>query len=136
MNERSSSVSKVVSNNLRRAEKKLNILQKELKEAENREYLKICGDLITSNIYRISKGDKVLTADDYAFIKTMTAMTDLDLADAVSDGKKVPDNAFKDMSELTNVKMSESDTVWGKYIFTGNSSCNTKKWTKSFCSNI
>lgn len=64
-------------------------------------------------------GDKVLTADDYAFIKTMTAMTDLDLADAVSDGKKVPDNAFKDMSELTNVKMSESDTVWGKYIFTG-----------------
>ena len=64
-------------------------------------------------------GDKVLTADDYAFIKTMTAMTDLDLADAVSDGKNVPDNAFKDMSELTNVKMSESDTVWGKYIFTG-----------------
>lgn len=65
MNERSSSISKVVVNNLKRAEKKLNILQKELKEAENREYLKICGDLITSNIYRINKGDKTLSAENY-----------------------------------------------------------------------
>ena len=64
-------------------------------------------------------GDKVLTADDYAFIKTMTAMTDLDLADAVSKDKTVPHNAFKDMSNLENVKMSESDAIWGRNIFTG-----------------
>ena len=64
-------------------------------------------------------GDKVLTADDYAFIKTMTAMTDLDLADAVSTNKTVPDNAFNGMSNLENVKMSESDTTWGRNIFTG-----------------
>ena len=65
MNERGAAVTKVVTNNLRRAEKKLNILQKELKEAENREHLKVCGDLITSNIYRINKGDKVLSAENY-----------------------------------------------------------------------
>lgn len=64
-------------------------------------------------------GDKVLTADDYAFIKTMTAMTDLDLADAVSKDKTVPHNAFNGMSNLENVKMSESDTTWGRNIFTG-----------------
>ena len=64
-------------------------------------------------------GDKVLTADDYAFIKTMTAMTDLDLADAVSTNKTVPHNAFNGMSNLENVKMSESDTTWGRNIFTG-----------------
>ena len=65
MNDRSAVITKVITNNLRRAEKKLNILQKELKEAENREHLKICGDLITANIYRIEKGDTVLTAENF-----------------------------------------------------------------------
>lgn len=65
MNERSANITKIVANNLRRAEKKLNVLQKELKEAENREHLKICGDLITSNIYRINKGDRKLSAENY-----------------------------------------------------------------------
>ena len=65
MNDRSAAITKVITNNLRRAEKKLNILQKELKEAENREHLKICGDLITANIYRIAKGDTLLTAENF-----------------------------------------------------------------------
>lgn len=56
---------------------------------------------------------------DYNFIKSMSALTKLDLSDAVSVDKKVPDNAFKGMSNLTSVQMSESDTFWGKYIFTG-----------------
>ena len=56
---------------------------------------------------------------DYNFIKSMTSLTMLDLSDAVSVDKKVPDNAFKGMSTLTSIKMSESDTFWGKYIFTG-----------------
>ena len=83
----------------------------------------------------ICYGDKTLTAPplrsgskteyetstdyDYNFIKTMTAVTTLDLSDAVSENKKVPDNAFKGMSALTSVQMSESDTIWGKRIFTG-----------------
>ena len=56
---------------------------------------------------------------DYNFIKSMTALTKLDLSDAVSVNKKVPDNAFKGLSSLSKVEMSESDTVWGKYLFTG-----------------
>ena len=56
---------------------------------------------------------------DYNFIKKMTAVTSLDLIDAVSEGKRVPNNAFKNMSNLADLKMSESDTVWGQYIFTG-----------------
>ena len=58
-------------------------------------------------------------AYDYNFIKSMTALTRLDLSDAVSEDKKVPNNAFKGMAKLSSVKMSESDTVWGQYIFTG-----------------
>ena len=85
----------------------------------------------------ICYGDKALTAPplknpdrpdqgyavdleyDYNFIKSMSELTKLDLSDAVSVEKKVPDNAFKGMSNLTSVQMSESDTTWGKYIFTG-----------------
>ena len=69
----------------------------------------------------ICYGEKVLTADDYNFIKTMTAVTALDLSEAVSANKAVPNNAFKGMSALKTVQMSESDTLWGQYLFTGTS---------------
>jgi predicted ribosome quality control (RQC) complex YloA/Tae2 family protein len=65
MRDRSSSITKVVTNNLRRAEKKLNILQCELKEAGKREYFRICGDIISANLYRIQKGDTVLKAQNF-----------------------------------------------------------------------
>lgn len=65
MRDRSSSITKVVSNNLRRAEKKLNILQEELKEAGKRDYFRICGDVISANLYRIQKGDSVLKAQNF-----------------------------------------------------------------------
>lgn len=67
----------------------------------------------------ICYGNKALSVDDYNFIKTMTSLTDLDLADAVSADRYVPKEAFKGMSALKNVKMSESDTEWGPNIFTG-----------------
>lgn len=67
----------------------------------------------------ICYGDKTLSNNDYKYIReNMTALTTLDLSDAVSDGRAVPDNAFKGMSALTSIKMSESDTQWGKNIFT------------------
>ncbi len=65
MRDRSAAITKIVSNNLKRAEKKLNILQSELKEAENRDYFRICGDLITANLYRIEKGDEKLVAVNF-----------------------------------------------------------------------
>ncbi len=65
MRDRSSSIVKVVTNNLRRAEKKLNILECELKEAGKREYFRICGDIISANLYRIKKGDEILFAQNF-----------------------------------------------------------------------
>lgn len=65
MNDRNSAITKVITNNLKRAEKKLNILQGELREAENREYFKVCGDLITANLYRMKKGDRVLVTQNF-----------------------------------------------------------------------
>ena len=65
MNDRSYAITKTVNTNLRRAEKKLDILQKELKEAGNREYFKVCGELITAIIYKIKKGDTKLVAQNF-----------------------------------------------------------------------
>jgi hypothetical protein len=67
----------------------------------------------------ICYGSKALSADDYGAIKSMTSLTTLDLSDAVSVNKWVPDNALNGIASLTSIKMSESDTVWGKNIFTG-----------------
>ena len=55
---------------------------------------------------------------DYSFIKTMTALTTLDLSESGSEDMRVPDNAFKGMTALTDVKMPERDIIWGKNIFT------------------
>lgn len=67
----------------------------------------------------ICYGNQTLSTTDYSFIKTMTALTELDLSDAESFNKAVPNNAFKGMTALTKVTMSESDTQWGQNIFTG-----------------
>ncbi len=65
MRDRSSSIIKIVTNNLRRAEKKLDILQRELKEAGDRDKFRIYGEIISANIYRIEKGDKELVAPNF-----------------------------------------------------------------------
>ena len=77
----------------------------------------------------ICYGEKVLSADDYAFIRTMKSLTTLDLADAVSETqtvvslneshKLVPEGAFENMTNLSTVIMSESDTAWSPNIFKG-----------------
>lgn len=65
MQSRSAALKKQLTNKLRRTEKKLDILQKELKSASERENLRICGELITANLYRIKKGDKLLVAQNF-----------------------------------------------------------------------
>ena len=56
---------------------------------------------------------------DYNFINnTMDALTTLDLSESGSEDMRVPDNAFKGMTALTDVKMPERDIIWGKNIFT------------------
>ena len=62
---KSASLTKLLKNNIERCAKKLSLLQKTLKDAENKEKYKIYGDLVTANIYKISKGDKGMTAENY-----------------------------------------------------------------------
>ena len=65
MQNRSSNITKLINNNLHRCEKKLNLLQKELREAGERDKFKIAGDLIVANLYKIRKGDSELRAINF-----------------------------------------------------------------------
>ena len=85
----------------------------------------------------ICYGDKVLTNEDYAFIREMEKLQNLDLSEAVSatktvsfyDGvlkkqveethKTVPAGAFTGLKDLESVKMPERDTMWEPNIFEG-----------------
>lgn len=65
MNRRSATLSKLVSNNIERCEKKLIIHRESLENSKNRDKYKMYGDLITANIYRIKYGMKSVTVENY-----------------------------------------------------------------------
>ncbi len=65
MNQRSSHLCKLIQNNIERCEKKLVLHQENLEKSKNRETYKIFGDLITTNLYRLSAGIKSLEAENY-----------------------------------------------------------------------
>jgi len=56
--QKSSDLRKVIENAIKRCEKKDKIYQKTFGDIEDRNYLKLCGELITANIYAIEKGAK------------------------------------------------------------------------------
>ena len=56
---------KLVSNMIERLTKKINIQKAELKKCEDREQLRIKGDLLQANLYRISKGAMFVEVENY-----------------------------------------------------------------------
>lgn len=66
MRQKTSALTKLVTNLLKRAERKIKIQEKELSEAEKKDEYKNMGDLITANIYKIKKGDSVAEVSDWS----------------------------------------------------------------------
>ncbi len=56
MRVRSRDLSKLISNNISRLSRKISTQMAELEESRDRENLRICGDLLQANLYRIEKG--------------------------------------------------------------------------------
>ena len=56
LNQKSQDLKKLITQNIERCAKKKDMQQKTLKDIENRDALKLYGELITSNIYAIKKG--------------------------------------------------------------------------------
>ncbi len=65
MRQKSAGIVKLLNNNIERVSKKLSILERTVKDAENREEYKIKGDLLTANIYRMQEGMKEIEADNF-----------------------------------------------------------------------
>ncbi len=63
--QKTADIAKVVTNNLARCRKKLQIECETLEKCKKRELNKIKGDLITANIYRIKKGDKKAALENF-----------------------------------------------------------------------
>lgn len=65
MRQKSADLVKLLNTVSERFSKKITILSRTLKDAENKDLYKIKGELITSNLYRIQDGDRELTAENY-----------------------------------------------------------------------
>lgn len=63
--QRGQSLLKSLTNARNRQARKLQLQTKELAQARDREQYRICGDLITANLYRMRKGERSLTAVNY-----------------------------------------------------------------------
>lgn len=63
--QKTADITKVISNNLARCRKKLQLECETLEKCKKRELNKVKGDLITANIYRINKGDKKAVLENF-----------------------------------------------------------------------
>jgi len=63
--QRSSDVLRLLTNAEARITKKISIHQSDLGKCEESEYYKLCGDLITANIYRMNRGQDKITVCNY-----------------------------------------------------------------------
>lgn len=66
MKAKTGSLSNLLNNLIARGERKIKIQMKELSDAEKMEEYKAMGDLITANIYKIKKGDKIAEVSDWS----------------------------------------------------------------------
>ncbi len=73
-------IAKTVNTHLSRAKKKLTLLKNELDGCSAMESVRICGDIVTANIYRIRQGDSEITGMDYESGNEITVKLDVSLA--------------------------------------------------------
>ncbi|MCL2838035.1 MAG: NFACT family protein [Oscillospiraceae bacterium] len=65
MKQKSATLVKLITNNIKRCEKKIKLHTENIAAAENRDKYKVYGDLITANIYRIEYGMDKISVENY-----------------------------------------------------------------------
>lgn len=65
MRVKSQSLTKMLTNTCERIARKISKQQAELLQCENREYLRICGDLLQANLYRIKRGVPFIDVENF-----------------------------------------------------------------------
>ncbi len=101
MQRKSHSLYKLVRNAHERTVRKLAARQEELLATADRDKYKICGELITANMYKLKKGDRLLSAENY--YEEGSPMVDIQL-----DPQKTPQqNSAKYFREYNKAKTAE-----------------------------
>ena len=103
MRQKSQVVRKTVSNLCQRLTKKLAIQEKELSATLDRERLRQLGDIVTANLHRITKGQRVLQAEN--FYDEDMAIIEIPLSPLLSPQQ----NAAKFYKDYTRMKNAEKE---------------------------
>lgn len=94
---------KLVKNLYSRTEKKLSLRLVELKKCENREHLRICGELIKANLYRLKNGDSEAVVENY-YDENMSVIK-IPINPALSPSKNA-DKYFKDYKKTYSAEQA------------------------------
>lgn len=114
MKQRSHDLLRLLANTSDRIARKIAAQQEELKECANREKLKIKGDLISANLYQITKGETVLQTQNFydEALPTVTipldpALTPVQNAQKYYNEYRKQDTAEKKLQELIEQSQEE-----------------------------
>ena len=103
MRQKSQTVRKTVANLVSRLTRKLAIQEKELAATQDRERLRQLGDILTANLHRVTKGQTVISCED--FYDEQMAMVDIPLSPILSPQQ----NAAKFYKDYTRMKNAEKE---------------------------
>ena len=103
MRQKSQAVRKTVSNLCQRLNRKIALQEKELAATYDRERLRQLGDIVTANIHRIEKGQRLLQAEDF-YDEQMTVV-EIPLSEKLSPQQ----NAAKFYKDYTRMKNAEKE---------------------------
>ncbi len=103
MRQKSQTVRKTVSNLCQRLRRKMAVQEKELEATYDRERLRQLGDIVTANLHRITKGQTMLTAED--FYDEEMKLTEIPLSALLSPQQ----NAAKYYKDYARMKTAEKE---------------------------
>ncbi len=107
--QKSSDIKRLITVNLERCYKKLDIQLKQLRDTENRENYKIKGELIHANLYQLSEGDTTLETMNYYTQKPIKIALDPTLSPAKNAQKFYNRyNKLKRTNEAVKVHIEET----------------------------
>lgn len=101
LNQKAQDLHKLVQTNLDRARRKCALQYQQMEDTQGREGYQRMGDLITSNIYRVQKGDKKLVAED--FYQDPPCMTEIMLKENLTPAQ----NAQRYYARYNKLKRTE-----------------------------
>lgn len=118
--QRSGDLMKTILNIYERISRKLELQKSELAQCSEREVFRVCGDLLSANLYRMERGMNEITVEDYITGGTRTIRLDVRLTPSQNAQKyyaeyKKLDTAEKMLSKL--IEQGEKELVYIDSVF-------------------